>query len=143
MRLALWSCVLLSVIGLGSCSSPERPRSSGDESGAALLTFASDTSEARLLLRTDSTFVLTVPLTNQVQPHVVTGRLHIADDHYRLFFTDTLAGFNKLLTSVHTDASVVAYPDYSVVLEQKAATAVRKGCPGYRRLGIPTVSFAP
>ncbi|MGB3851581.1 MAG: hypothetical protein WA958_16555 [Tunicatimonas sp.] len=127
MRLTLWSCVLLSVIGLGSCSSPERPRSSGDESGAALLTFASDTSEARLLLRTDSTFVLTVPPVDQVQPHVVTGRLNIADDHYRLFFTDTLAGFNKLLTSVHTDASVVAYPDYSVVLDKKLQQLYVKG----------------
>jgi hypothetical protein len=92
-----------------------------------LLTFASDTSEARLLLRADSTFVLTVSLPDQAQPQVVSGRLRIADDHYRLFFTDTLAGFNKLLTPVHTDASVVAYPDYSVVLDKKLRQLYVKG----------------
>lgn len=119
--------MLLTVIELSSCSSPERPRSSGGRSSAALLAFASDTSEARLLLRTDSTFVLTVPPADQVRPRVVTGRLHIADNHYRLFFTDTLAGFNKLLTPVHTDASVVAYPDYSVVLDKKLRQLYVKG----------------
>ena len=46
------------------------------------------------------------------------GKLTITDDHYRLFFPDTVAQFNELITPIHHDASIVAYPDGSVALDR-------------------------
>ena len=50
---------------------------------------------------------------------VFSGKLEIVEARYRLFFPDTITRFNELITPVHADASVVTYPDYSVVLDEK------------------------
>ncbi len=130
-----WPLLLLTATLLTACGSSDRPGlsdSSTKPSAAAteakaLRTFTSDTAQTRLLLRADSTFVLEMSGVGQGALQSITGRLKITDAHYRLFFPDTVARFNELITPVHTDASVVAYPDYSVVLDKKLRQLYVKG----------------
>lgn len=118
---------MLTTALISNCGTSERPRSSAPASStsanapdaAPLRIFSSDTTRGRLLLRADSTFVLELPSANLDSSPTISGKLAITDDHYHLFFSDTIAHFNELLTAVHPDASLVAYPDYSVVLDKK------------------------
>ena len=75
--------------------------------------------QAQLMLRSDSTFVLRITSLKDSADRAYSGKLSVTDKQYQLFFPDTIARFNELITPVHADASVVAYPDYSVVLDKK------------------------
>lgn len=130
MQTILRHCLLwLVIILIGSCGPADRPplttptlpgkRSVAPPAIAALHAFTSDTTQTRLLLRADSTFVLETASAGQTAPVTMSGRLAITATHYHLFFPDTMAHFNELITSVHPDGSVVAYPDYSVALDKK------------------------
>ncbi|MGB3780741.1 MAG: hypothetical protein WA960_20420 [Tunicatimonas sp.] len=78
-----------------------------------------DSTQTQLILRPDSTFTLQITPPKGSADQVYSGKLTTTDKQYQLFFPDTIAHFNELITPVHADASVVAYPDYSVVLDKK------------------------
>ncbi len=78
-----------------------------------------DSTQTQLIIRPDSTFILQITPPKGSADQVYSGRLTATDKQYQLFFPDTIAHFNELITPVHADASVVAYPDYSVVLDRK------------------------
>ncbi len=116
--------LLLATALIGCGGARERPRSSGNTSeeipeAAPLRTFTSETTQTRLLLRSDSTFLLQITPRYSSMDSSFSGEFEVAKERYRLFFPDTIARFNELITPVHGDASVVVYPDYSVVLDKK------------------------
>ena len=138
MRLsALLSSTLLMIVIIG-CQSSDRQtmalRGSGHSeeraSKTALATFSSaaDSSEqVRLQLYTDSTFELGFSSEQHRQARKIEGKLAITDDHYQLFFPDTVAHLNELLTPVHHDASVVVYPDGSIALDRALTQLFAEG----------------
>ena len=112
----------LTVALFAACEPSDRsqlipPSGKPTAASAPLRTFVSDTTPTRLLLRADSTFTLEAAAVGQAAP--MSGKMVITQDHYRLFFPNTTAHFNELITSVHPDGSVVAYPDYSVALDKE------------------------
>lgn len=108
----------------GSVDRPESPRSAAADPPAArhLVRYLSDPRDSgrvELILRADSTFVLQITAQNEPVIRTFSGSLAVTDTRYQLFFPDTTTHFNELITPVHADASVITYPDYSVVLDKK------------------------
>ncbi len=122
-----WVGLLLIATLLGGCGFNESPPAS--EPPAAypseellLARFSSDSHDSTsvlLSLRSDSTFLLQITSQRGSGFSTFSGKLEVGQERYRLFFPDTIAHFNELITPVHHDASVVVYPDYSVVLDKK------------------------
>lgn len=122
-----WVGVLLITTIFGGCGLNESPPAS--ESIAArppeeplLARFSSDPHDSTVVLlrlRPDSTFLLQIASQRDAAATNFSGKLEVVQERYRLFFPDTIAHFNELITPVHRDASVVVYPDYSVVLDRK------------------------
>ena len=125
--LRCWVRLLLIATVFGGCGFNESPTAS--EPSAAhppekllLAHYASDPRDSTgviLSLHSDSTFLLQITPQRGAGSSTFSGRLEIVEERYRLFFPDTIARFNDLITPVHHDASVVVYPDYSVVLDKK------------------------
>ena len=122
-----WLGVLLIATIVGSCGFSEPPAASESVSARTpeeplLARFSSDPHDSTrvlLSLRPDSTFLLQITPRRDSVASTFSGKLEIAQERYRLFFPDTIVHFNGLITPVHRDASVVVYPDYSVVLDKK------------------------
>ena len=123
-----WSAILL--INLAGCQSSDQKtivlgeresRADATKEAAVLATFSSnagDSVQIRLRLQSDSTFLLEMVLRKASFPQNIRGPLEITEERYRLFFPDSVAQLNELITPVHPDASVIVYPDYSVALDK-------------------------
>ena len=130
MQTIISFCCMLWLAGMIGCQSSEQKsftlqegeRSANHrEEKNTLASFSSDSSDSvqvRLLLWADSTYLLEVAPRKASPAHDLRGKLAIAKDHYQLFFPDTVAQLNELITPVHHDASVAVYPDHSVVLDK-------------------------
>ena len=135
MLISLWG--LLSIVSMISCQSSEQKtftlRENGTNAsakGPAFATFSSTpeaSEQIRLQLYSDSTFQLEFPSEKRAADRSIQGRLAIVEDHYQLFFPDTVARINQLITPVHPDASVVVYPDGSVALDKALTQFFVKG----------------
>lgn len=120
-KLVLLGSLILTIGTIGCQTSDRPPLVPRPSSAAALTTFSStpdDSLTVRLLLQADSTFFLSISDEEASPTRSMQGRLSIAEDHYRLFFPDTVTQLNELMMPVHQDASVVVYPDHSVVLDR-------------------------
>jgi hypothetical protein len=122
-----WLGVLLIAPIVGSCGFNESPTASEPVAVRTpeeplLARFSSDPHDSTavlLQLRPDGSFRLQIAPQRDSVTQTFSGKLEVAQERYRLFFPDTIAHFNELITPVHRDASVVVYPDYSVVLDKK------------------------
>lgn len=130
MRTHLWAIGLLLVV---SCQSDQKAitlqaSSRGAETAFATFSSAPNASEQiDLYLYEDSTFQLAFAAPKNSANRILQGKLVIAEDHYQLFFPDTVAQLNELITPVHPDASVVVYPDGSVALDKALAQFYVRG----------------
>ena len=127
MRISIFWCSILLIASSIGCQSSDQNaialRSSSPQKNPALAftTFSSastDATQTQLLLYPDSTFQLLLPSSSGSAVRDIQGELTIAEDHYQLFFPDTISQLNELVTPVHPDASVVVYPDGSVALDK-------------------------
>ena len=122
VRISLWRAVFF--IGLLGCQSSDQKtftlRAPASSEKAALASFSSslgDSATVALRLQKDSTFILEAG-TRQAPTRRIEGKLEITEERYRLFFPDTVDRLNELITPIHSDASVIVYPDYSVALDK-------------------------
>lgn len=70
-----------------------------------------------LTLQADSTYQLRVSSVSPRLPLSVEGQWVISENHYRLYFPDTLRQINDLFAPIPGDASLVIYPDHSVAMD--------------------------
>lgn len=119
---------LLFLVGIMGCQSSDRKKitlQNGEGgtygTGDTLAAFSSernDSVQIELLLYTDSAFHLHIQEAEKASDYRLRGSLRIAENYYQLFFPDTITRLNELITSGHSDASVVVYPDHSVALDK-------------------------
>ena len=115
---------LLCVACFASCQSSDPPIKLQEREADPLVVFSSATDHpttgmpaVQLRLLTDSTFRLRVGERVSGKAELQ-GKFSANDQYYHLFFKDSVSQLNELITSVHTDGSVVVYPDHSVVLDR-------------------------
>lgn len=105
-----------------SCQSSERKiitlKGGGERTLAVFSSAPEEPAQVKLQLLADSTFQLAFSPREGAPPSEINGKIDITQDHYRLFFPDTVRQLNQLLTSDYHDASVVVYPDRSVAFEK-------------------------
>ena len=119
---ALFVATLFGSCGLNEPSATSEPVAASPPAEPLLARFSSDSHDSTgvlLRLRLDSTFLLQITPRGGGTSSTFSGKLAVVKERYQLFFPDTIAHLNELITPVHPDASVVVYPDYSVVLDKK------------------------